>query len=305
MTIGKKLNYTTLGRGLKGAFIKAYENGEDPKDVMQFVMETQSTGRDEEYGWLGNSPKMREWLGDRKLTKLNSFDYKLKNKDYEATLDVLRNDVEDDRLGNYKVRINDLAEQARIHPRALFFEALIAGEVELCYDGQPFFSASHQDSEASGVQSNIYSGTGTTLALLKDDLDGVEKEMKCILDDTGQPFDESEIKIGVICHPNLKRKFVELNTLTMINNTDNGMKGRIVSIVDSCRLSDENDWYFANVKANGVKPLIRQVRQKPQFQSMEASSENGFMRKIYYYGIDSREVFGYGLWQRMFKVTNA
>lgn len=305
MSVGKKYNYVTIGRGLKASFIKAYDNGEDPKDVMPFIMETTSTGRDEEYGWLGNSPKMREWLGDRKLTKLNSFDYKLTNKDYEATLDVLRNDIEDDRLGNYKVRINDLAEQARIHPRALFFEALLDGETELCYDGQPFFSNSHQDSEKSGVQSNLYTGTGVALAQLKADIEGVEKEMKCLLDDVGNPFDESEIVIGIVCHPNLKRKFIELNTLSRINTTDNGMKGRISQITDSCRLTDENDWYLANIRPTGVKPIIRQVRQKPQFNSLEANSENGFMRKIYYYGIDSREVFGYGLWQRMFKVTNA
>lgn len=304
MTVGKQLNYTTLGRGLKSAFIKAYDNGEDPSDVMPFIMETVSTGRDEEYGWLGNSPKMREWLGDRKLTKLNSFDYKLKNKDYEATLDVLRNDLEDDRLGNYRVRISDLAEQARIHPRALFYDALLAGTVDLCYDGQPFFSASHQDSEASGVQSNLYSGTGVTLSQLKDDIEGVETEMKCLLDDVGNPFDESQIVIGIVCSPALKQKFIELNTLSRINSTDNGMKGRISQITDSCRLSDENDWYLANIRPSGVKPIIRQVRQKPKFENQEADSSNGFMRKVYYYGIDSREVFGYGMWQRMFKVTN-
>jgi len=305
MPVGKQYNYETIGRGLKASFIKAYGNGEDPKDIMMFTMETKSTGRDESYAWLGNSPKMREWLGDRKLTKLNSFKYSLENKDYEATLDVLKNDIDDDRLGNYQVRINDLAEEARIHPRALFFEALIAGTTELCYDGQPFFSASHEDSEESGVQSNIYTGSGITLALLSTDLAGVEAEMKCLLDDVGNPFDESEIVIGIVCPPALKQKFVELNTSSQISGSDNAMKGRIKQITDSCRLTDANDWYFANIKSNGVKPFIRQVRQKAQFGSQEANSQNGFMRKVFYYGIDSREVFGYGLWQRMFKVTNA
>jgi len=299
----EKYNYSTIGRGLKGAFIKAYDNGEDPSDVMMFIMETTSTGRDEEYAWLGNSPKMREWIGDRKLSKLNSFDYKLKNKDYEATLDVLRNDIEDDRMGNYKIRINDLAEQARIHPRALFFEAILAGETELCYDGSPFFSASHQDSEKSGIQSNIYTSSGLTLVNIKDDVEGVVAAMKCLLDDVGNPFDESAVEIGVVCDTSIEQKFIELNTLARINSTDNSMKGRIKQITSSCRLSAQPlEWYLANIRSNGVKPIIRQVRQKPQFGSQEADSENGFMRKVFYYGIDSREVFGYGLWQRMFKV---
>lgn len=300
----KNYNYSTIGRGLKGLFVKAYDNGEDPKDVMVFITETTSTGRDEEYGWLGNSPQMREWLGDRKLSKLNSFDYKLTNKDYEATLDVQRNDIDDDRLGNYKVRISDLASKARIHPRALFFEAIIAGTTALCYDGLPFFSASHYDSAESGTQTNIYSGTGVTLALLKADIEGVIADMKCILDDRGEPFDESEIKIGIVCHPDLESKFDELNTLKRIGTTDNSMVGKIKQLTTSCRLTDKNDWYLANISDNGVKPILRQVRKKAEFTNQEANSDNGFMRKVFYYGVDSREVFGYGMWQRMFKVTN-
>ena len=294
-------NYSTIGRGFKSLFIKAYDNGVNPADVSPYIMETTSTGRDEAYAWLGNSPKLREWLGDRKLSKLNSFDYKLKNKDYEATLDVLRNDIEDDRLGNYKIRVKDLAAQARLHPRDLFFEAILAGETELCYDGSPFFSASHQDSEESGIQTNIYTGTGTTLAQLKADMNGAVSEMKCILDDIGKPFDSSSVTIGVICHPDLETQFEELNTLVQINSSSNSMKGKIKEITTDCSL-DTDDWYLANIKANGVKPIIRQVRQKPQFGSQEADSSNGFMRKTFYYGIDSREVMGYGMWQRMFKI---
>lgn len=299
-----KYNYTTIGRGLKASFVKAYNNGEDPSDVMPFIMETTSTGRDEEYGWLGNSPKMREWLGDRKLSKLNSFDYKLKNKKYEATLDVLRDDIDDDRLGNYRIRVQDLAMKARIHPRELFFAALIEGTTELCYDGQPFFSASHEEGD-SGIQSNIHTGTGTTLADIKADVEAVVAKMKSLKDDRGEPFDESEVMIGIVCHVDIEQKFIELNTLARINSTDNSMKGRIKQITTTSRFSDKNDWYLGNIQPQGVKPIIRQVRKKPEFRAQEADSSNGFMRDVYYYGVDSREVFGYGMWQRMFKVTNA
>ena len=180
---------------------------------------------------------------------------------------------------------------------------MLAATVDLAYDGQPFFSASHQDSPESGVQTNFFSGTGTTLVQLKADIEGAETQMRLLKDDTGEPFDEGNITIGIICHPSLLQKFRELNTLTQINSSTNGMKGRISLITDSGRLSDVNDWYFANI-SEGLKPFIRQVRQKPKFQAQEGDSSSGFMRKQFLYGIDSREVFGYGLWQKMIKVTN-
>lgn len=291
----------TLARGLKAAFVKAFEASEDAKEVMPFIMETKSDGSDEEYGWLGQSPQMTEWVDERKLKSLNSFDYKLKNKSYEATLQVNRDDIEDDRLGNVQLRINDLALKAKTHPRKLFFEALIAADTALCYDGQPFFSASHSEGD-SGTQSNIVTGTGITLAQLSADIATSVATIKGFKDDTGEPFDEGDVQIGVICSLALESLFNDLNDLEMISNSTNKWRGKIKVLVASGRITG-NDWYLANVK-NGLKPFIRQVRKAVEFTALEGESDNGFMRKIYSYGVDSREVFGYGLWQKMVKVNN-
>lgn len=297
------VNQKTLERGLRASFMKSFNNAEDPKEVMPFIMETSSDGRDEEYGWLGQSPSMSEWVDERKLKALNGFSYALVNKDYEATLSVDRNALEDDRMGAVQVRINDLALKAKVHPRKLFFDALVAGTSALCYDGQPFFSASHVEGD-SGVQTNLYTGTGVTLAQLKADIEGAEAQMRLLKDDVGEPYNEGEIKIGIVCHPSMVQKFRELNTLVQISSSSNSMQGRISLIADSGRLVDANDWYFANIN-EGLKPFIRQVRKPATFASLEGESDNGFMRKQFHYGVDSREVFGYGLWQKMIKVTNA
>lgn len=300
MTVVKPI---TIKRGLRAAFVKAFANSEDPADVMPFIMETESDGPDEEYGWLGQAPSMNEWIDERKLKSLNDFEYRIPNKDYEATLQVDRNAIMDDRLGNVQIRIDDLARKARIHPRKLFIEALKEGDTELCYDGQPFFSNSHEEGE-SGVQSNVQTGTGVTLAQLKADIDTAEARMLSFKDDTGEPWNEGEVRIGIVCHPQLKRKFEELNTLARINDTDNGMRGRISQITYSSRLADVNDWYIADI-SEGMKPVVKQNRMSPVFDSLEGDSENGFMRKKYLYGINYRVGFGYGLWQKMIKVSNA
>lgn len=82
------------------------------------------------------------------------------------------------------------------------------------------------------------------------------------------------------------------------------MKGRIASIVYSSRLSDVNDYYISDI-SEGMKPVIKQDRQAPEFGALEGESDNGFMRKQFAYGIDYRIGFGFGLWQKMIKVTNS
>lgn len=298
----------TLKKGLNAAFVKAFNNAEDPADVMPFIMETTSNSDKENYGWLGQSPSLTEWVDERKLKSLNEFEYEIPNKDYEATLPVDRNALADDQLGNVRTRIDDLARKARIHPRKLFMEALIAGETELCYDGQPFFSASHEEGD-SGVQSNLLTGTGTTLAQLEADIDSSEAAMLSFKDDTGEPWNEGEVRVGIVCHPSLKAKFNRLNTLDQINNSSNGMKGRIAQITYSSRLATTgsaaaNDWYISDI-SEGMKAIIKQKRQDPVFNALEGDSDNGFMRKKYLYGIDYRVGFGYGLWQKMIKVKNS
>ena len=299
-------NQKTLERGLRAAFVKSFNNYEDPSDVKDFIMETTSDGRDEEYGWLGQSPMMTEWVDERRLKSLNSFEYVLVNKDYEATLSVKRNDLEDDRLNAVKVRIDDLARKAKqSHPRKLFFDALLAGTTDLCYDGLPYFSASHVEGK-SGTQSNIVTGTGTSVAQLVTDLETAEARMLAYKDDIGEPMHEGELMIAVICPVELKARFERINVSSeLTTGVANTWKGRIKRITTSSRLTDANDWYFADVTP-GLKPLIRQIRQAVKFESLdnESGSDNAFMRKVFHYGVDSREVFGYGLWQKMIKVTN-
>lgn len=300
------VNSIALERGLRASFVKSWDAAEKPSDILPFVMETTSNAADEKYGWLGQSPMMNEWLDERKLKALNSFSYTLVNKDYEATLSVDRNEIEDDQLGNVNLRISDLAQKGKAaHPRKLFFSLLEAGTTGLCYDGQPFFSASHSEG-VSGNQSNLLTGTGTTLAQIEADLNSAEAALIGFKDDVGEPINEGDMSLAVICPPALKAAFIKLNTAEFINSGNtNVWKGRLSLILSSGRLtSSATDFYVAN-NAPGLKPFIHQIRKAVTFTSLQGDSEAGFMRKKYLYGIDSREAFGYGLWQKMVKVNNA
>ena len=101
------------------------------------AMEVPSETRDENYAWLGAVPSMREWIGDREIKNLAAYGYTIRNKDFEATVTVPRNDLEDDCIGVYKPVFQDLAYSARKHPDKLVFGLFPRSFTEKCFDGKP------------------------------------------------------------------------------------------------------------------------------------------------------------------------
>ena len=119
-------------------FNKAFQEME--AQYPRVAMEVPSETRDESYAWLGAVPSMREWIGDREIKNLSSYGYTIRNKDFEMTVSVPRNDLEDDCIGVYKPMFQDLAYSARRHPDKLVFGLFPKSFTEKCFDGKPFIS---------------------------------------------------------------------------------------------------------------------------------------------------------------------
>ncbi|MBI1214546.1 MAG: hypothetical protein GC185_01850 [Alphaproteobacteria bacterium] len=124
------------------------------------AMEVQSTGAEEKYGWLGEIPEMREWLGDRVIHALSTHDYNIKNKDFESTIGVPRNAIADDKLGVYAPMVQMMGDGAARHPDKLTFSLLKNGFATECYDGQYFFDTDHPVIDEDGVTINSVSNSG-------------------------------------------------------------------------------------------------------------------------------------------------
>ncbi len=302
--MGQLVNPITLEKGLRADFVKSLAAAESPENILPAILQIPSTSNLENYGWLGQVPELTEWTDERKLKGILDYDYQIRNKDYEGTIQVDRNTIEDDQINSVKPRINDLAVRAKQHPRKLFLEALIAGSSALCYDGQAFFSASHSEG-MSGTLSNIISQTGVTAALISADLDSAIVRMGSFKDDQGAPFNEDVMDkdLMIIAPMALKPVMERLFTAeTDAAGATNTYKGRVSRRVYSTRFTDATDWYLLNV-GGAMKPFIQQNRKAPVFGALEGSSDRGFMSKRYVYGVDYRVGFGYGLWQLAIKIA--
>ena len=295
-------NELLLERGLRAEFLRSFGSMEDASVIQSLVMEVQSNNIDEKYGWLGQVPQLREWVDERQLSGLKDFNYTLANKDYESTLKVNKNVMDDDQLGAVMIRVRDLASRARQHKVKLFMDLLINGTTDLAYDGQPFFDTAHAESGTN--QSNIVTGTGTTTAQFKADFISARARLRGFTDDQGEPFnDVDNLDLWVVAPVELEGVIDEVLTADQIGDTTNTLRGAAKKMV-SQRLSnnDANDWYLVS-GAGTVKPFIFQNRKAVEFVALE-KGERAFMRKELLFGVDYRVGAGYGLWQRAAKVTN-
>ncbi|SAI74573.1 Mu-like prophage major head subunit gpT [Bordetella ansorpii] len=156
-----RANLTTLRVAFNAAFQAGLDQAES--QYLQIATEVPSTTGSEEYGWLGQLPNMREWIGDRVVHGLQEHDYTIKNKPFELTIGVPRTAIDDDQYGIYSPMFTEMGRSVAAHPDQLVFGLLAAGRTALCYDKQPFFSASHPVLDEKGkkaTQSNIDDGPG-------------------------------------------------------------------------------------------------------------------------------------------------
>ena len=144
-------------KALQVAFNAAFKAGlgQAASQYLQIATVVPSTTGSEEYGWLGQLPGLREWLGDRVVHAIGNHGYTIKNKPFELTVGVPRTAIEDDQYGVYTPLMTEMGRAAEAHPDELVFRLLKNGRSELCYDGQPFFSTSHKVLNEKGKEVSV------------------------------------------------------------------------------------------------------------------------------------------------------
>ena len=116
------------------------------------------------YGWLGAFPRMREWVGDRVVKDIAESAYQIFNQKWEATLGVDRTHIEDDNLGQYRVMARGMADEYERFMSRKLASIISGGFTGLCYDGQPFFNASHPvypETDGAGDAADVSNIIGT------------------------------------------------------------------------------------------------------------------------------------------------
>jgi phage major head subunit gpT-like protein len=153
-------------------FTTAYNGGfaATESHYSKVAMTVPSSTTEERYGWLGQFPQLRQWIGDRHIKSLGNHGFTIKNKDFESTISIGENDLADDRIGIFKPMFEEMGRAAKVHPDTLVFALLKAGFETFCFDGQFYFDADHpfydEAGEIAGSVSNMQAGAGPAWYLM-------------------------------------------------------------------------------------------------------------------------------------------
>ena len=156
------------------------------------AMRIESNQESEDYDWLGGVPGMREWLGDRKFKQLSSYEFNIKNRDWEQSIQLPKKKIDDGRTGYFDNLAQLLADEAGYHPDDLLIELINDAENVLCFDGQYFFDTDHEVGD-SGVQSNLKtrtvgSATDPTAEDIRAVVDASLDDFLALKGDNGKPI---------------------------------------------------------------------------------------------------------------------
>ncbi len=294
-----KANLEQVFVNLKTTFNKAFDGA--PALWQMTAMLVPSTGLQNDYAWLDRFPKLREWIGDKVVKALAAQGYTVVNKEWEATVSVLRKHIETDNLGIYGMMAQDAGFSAKQWPDELVAALKNGAFAALCYDGQYFYDTDHSVAGASVSNKGTAALSAATLALALASYGAARAAIMSFKDDEGRP-------LGLI--PDLLEVPPALEATGkilcdgdfLVDGATNPFKGTARLLVNPW-LTSTTAWLL-HVTNRPIKPFIFQQRKAPGFvQQTDMDSDNVFMRGEYRYGAEASGNGGYGLWQMSYGST--
>jgi len=246
-----------------------FDNGVDSAQPFypSVCYDASSVRSSEKYGWIGNMPGMREWVGDRQFSELRSANFVIDNKHFESSLAIKKTDIADDNLGQYGPIMEQLGIEAAHHPDELWFNALELGESTACFDGQFFFDTDHSWGK-SGTQSNdltstVVSTSAVTVAELKTAIRAAVKQMLGFKNDQGKLYHRPTVSrlndLTLLVPLALRDVAYDALESQLLSNSTNVIVDR-PTIVASPYLTSSVKFYLFKT-GDPVKPFVFQQRE--------------------------------------------
>lgn len=297
----------TSQRDAIGLFFQTYESAVNASWVSDLSNQFNSVQSVETYAGIGNAPAVREWVGGRLAKSLSEYSKTVTNKDYEATLEIFRKDLQRDKSGQLAMKIQQLAQRAAEHDEILLSTLIQNGAgstLELAYDGQFFFDTDHSVGSSGTMDNDIVFDIsdspsaidGSTTAPSPENfafayLQAV-KQLQTFKDDQGEPINHNMTSVIVMVPTGLgpyarAGLFSETfgggatNPAFAASSASGAVTARLVV---NPRLTWTDS--FAVFRTDGVmKPYLIQIEESPVMEIIGEGSEYAFDHAAHKYGV--------------------
>lgn len=265
----------------KKAAERSYENELVVGDI---ALALPSTGAGTVHGWIEQIKSIHEWIGDRVVENIKLGKLTVTNRDFENTISVSRNDIEDDQYGMFAPLIGMMGADAEGLWGKLAVEALVGNGTWA--DGNPFFVKGRKLGDSTVTN-------GATAAFSKVAVESALAAMRGWKLNGGEP---AEVRPEcLVVGPALEgaaKLVVEADVISDGDNTkpvsiSNVSPARALKVRVDARI-EGNVWYITGRKG-GIPPVCVQQRLRPTLTRLDRDTdENVFMRNEYLYGTHAR-----------------
>ena len=229
---------------------------------------------------------MREWIGPREIKNLATNKLTIKPRDFEETVAVKRNDVEDDQFGLYNSLFQTLAMNAAKMPNDITNDLLAGADSASWLDGAAFFGTARKYGK------NTIANKGTA-ALSHDSFNAAYDAMRAYKGHGGQSLG---VKPNLLLHgPSLRTTVADVikapfravtqgdGAVTLPNPNHN-----LVETVEVDGITN-SDWFLLDAR-KPFKPIIMFMRKRPDklVRLDRDEDETVFLNKQFIYGTDGR-----------------
>jgi|SRR5688572_7774730 len=301
---------TTLIQNLQVSFSKRYRAAwrDTPQFWNRCVTTVPSTTAINTYGWMTRLNKMREWFGPRVLQNMSTKSTSLQNRKFEVSLSVGRDDIEDDQLGIFSLRSDELGRSAGYLWNQLFLQALLAADAStlssaaalvsdsapaqgLAFDGIDFFHATNHNLGGGAIANK------GTEDLTPAGWEAVKEKMRNYKGEDGRHLGVLSSGKPLLVLPaagGYERAAKQMFGRSLVAGGDsNTMQGEADWIIVP-ELPSTVGWYVLDTSA-GIMPFIMQQRKQPELVSKTAvTDDNVFYLDEFVWGADARGACGYG-----------
>lgn len=283
----------SFARNARAIFYDALKASPADAFIQSLFYIIQSNSITEEFFMLRGIPKMRQWVGDRRIKSLTAAFFTISKKDWEATISVSRDDLLYDRLGLVRPQIAALAASFPRHYMDFAIDLFLNGFTRLAYDGQFFYDVDHDRGDGTLYSNKVLGAFDQTA------WEAAEIAPASLMD----PESGQWLEIGwtdIYFGPS---SWVAVNNLFNIPTLTGGAANPHYGKIPKERqhmvrgFGTSKKWFLTD-ESKPFKPMILQIVKGVSFEAFDDPHDwNMFNRKEPVYGIDSIDNAGYGLWE--------
>lgn len=294
-------SHKTLGdREVRGMFFHALEEATKRLWVSQVAHEFPSDQAQEIYRFVGQSPALGAWIGQRRAVSLDQQKITVVNRLFEAGIAIKLQDLQRDKTGQLRIRIGDLGKRAATLPQQLISTLLLGGGT--AYDGIAFYGDRTGVKTGGQIDNRLVptavAPASPTVAEMATALLAAAEALVGTLDDQDQPLNEDATAFTVMVPPNmsaalagaLKNEFVAAGE----SNTVLAQGAWTFNPIVNARLKSQTAVMHIFRADADVKALIWQEEGPTQLSSKAEGSDYEHDNHAHEYGVVRSGEVAYG-----------